>query len=308
MTRNSDARTRFHFRALLVPVDLTPASDRILGRVALLPLAEGARVTLLHVVPSSLPAAAQRRAQRDAKKALAEEARHLARSLPANIDVVPMVTVGAAAFEIAARTAETRAEMIVMGRAGGGALRDTLLGSTAERVVRRTQRPVLVVRLPARGPYRRPALALDFDRAADAAVAQLLKVIPPPRPRVTLIHACDPPYHGLIYPSLSEDDAEDYRDRYRDEAVGELEKLLAAALSHAKVRPADAPAWTTHVRLGSPRNIIGKAIKQADSDLLALGTHGWSGLAHLFLGTVAGQVLRAVHCDVLVVPPGVERA
>lgn len=43
------------FRSLLVPVDLTAISDRVLGRVALLPLADGTRVTLLHVVPKNLP-------------------------------------------------------------------------------------------------------------------------------------------------------------------------------------------------------------------------------------------------------------
>lgn len=38
-----------------------------------------------------------------------------------------------------------------------------------------------------------------------------------------------------------------------------------------------------------------------------LGTHGYSGVAHVLLGTVAGDVLREVACDVLVVP-GLRRA
>ena len=50
------------FRTLLIAMDLTPISDRVVGRVALLPLAEGARLLLLHVVPKSLPIRAQRRA------------------------------------------------------------------------------------------------------------------------------------------------------------------------------------------------------------------------------------------------------
>jgi nucleotide-binding universal stress UspA family protein len=48
--------------------------------------------------------------------------------------------------------------------------------------------------------------------------------------------------------------------------------------------------------------VVERAVKKADSDLLVLGTHGYSGVAHAFLGTVAGDVLRAVACDVLVVP------
>jgi nucleotide-binding universal stress UspA family protein len=290
------------FRTLLVPLDLTPASDRILARVALLPLAPRARVTLLHVVPSSLPPHAQRQAKRDAKKALAEEALHLGSSLPREVSIVPIVSVGAAASEIAARSAETNAEMIVMGRTGGRSLRDTLLGSTAERILRRTQLPVLVVRRPARTAYHRPAVALDFDEAAGAALAQFLEVVPPPRPRVIVIHAYDPLYHRHIYPSLLDEDATEYRDHFKHEAVREIRKLLAKALAHANVRSEDAPTWMTHVRHGSPTTIITKATKTADSDLLVLGTHGHAGVAYVFLGTVAGEVLREVSCDVLVVP------
>jgi nucleotide-binding universal stress UspA family protein len=54
---------------------------------------------------------------------------------------------------------------------------------------------------------------------------------------------------------------------------------------------------------GSPRLVIEKAVKKADTDLLVLGTHGYASVAYLFFGTVAGDVLREVSCDVLIVPP-----
>lgn len=291
------------FRSLLIPVDLSPASDRVVGRVARLPLAEEARLTLLHVVPKSLPPRDQRRAEADAKKALVAEATSLARNLPKGANIEPIVKVGTPAVEIAKRAATLKAELIVMGRGGGRALRDVFLGSTAERVIRRGQLPVLVVRLSPRGPYRRPALALDLDQAAHAVLDLLLRIVPPPRPSVEVIHAYDIPYQGMIYPSLSEEDADEYRDDYRDKALREIGKLLATSLTQAKVAPMDAPSWRTHVRYGSPRTVIEKAVKKGESDLLVLGTHGHTGVAHAFLGTIAGEVLREVACDVLVVPP-----
>jgi nucleotide-binding universal stress UspA family protein len=130
MTTSSGDRTGFSFSTLLIPVDLTPVSDRVLGRVALLPLSPKARLTLLHVVPGSLPVRARPRAERDAKKAVAEEARNLARSLSGGITIVPLVTVGTVASEVAAHAADTNAEMVVMGRVGGRAVRDNFLGST----------------------------------------------------------------------------------------------------------------------------------------------------------------------------------
>ena len=63
------------------------------------------------------------------------------------------------------------------------------------------------------------------------------------------------------------------------------------------------PNFETYVRYGDPRSVIKAAVKKLDTDLLVLGTHAYSGVAHVFLGTVAGDVLRDVRCDVLVVPP-----
>lgn len=295
-------------RCLLVPIDLTPRSDRVLARVARLPLAEGARITLMHVVPGSLPRREQLRAERDAGKALQEEARHLRDLLRVEVTIETFVKVGSGATEIADCATWMKAELIVMGRGGGRALRDAFLGSTAERVVRQSKRPVLVVRLPARSNYSRPTLALELDEAAHEAVRLMLHVLPPPRPRVEVIHAYDIPYHGLIYSSISEDEADERKAELCKHAARELPKLLDEALGRAGVRPADGPSWKIHVRFGSPRIVVENAMKKAQPDLLVLGTRGHSGAAYVFLGTVAGDLLRAATCDVLLVPPAPDKS
>lgn len=290
-------------RSLLVPIDLTPISDRVLARITHLPLSEGARVTLLHVVPDTLPTRARSNAARDARQLLDDEASSLAKLVPKNVKIAAVVKIGAAMREIARCARATKADLIVMGRGGGRVLRDIFLGSTAERVIRRLTLPVLVVRLAARGPYRRPALALDLDRASHDVLAMTLRVLPPPRPAVTVIHAYDIPYERLVYPSLPKEDAQQLRGDLHEKATRQLANLLAAFLARAHVRPSDVPRWKTHIRQGSARLVIQKAVKHAHADLLVLGTRGFTGVAHLFLGTVAGDVLRDVACDVLVVPP-----
>ena len=263
---------------------------------------------LLHVVPGSLTPREQRSAKRDAEKALLEEVRHLRKQIHGKVRIEPLVKVGAAAKEIAACAKSVRAELIVMGRRGKQALRDAFMGSTAERVIRQGQRPVLVVRLPARGPYQRPALALALDQAAHEIIRLMLLVLRPPRPRIEVIHAFDDPYQGMVYPSLFEDEKEERDAELRVQATRELSKLIAAALAEAKVRPEEEPLWRNHVRHGSPRIVVEKAMKSSDTDLLVLGTRGYSGAAYVFLGTVAGDLLRAAPCDVLVVPPPHTRA
>lgn len=295
------------FCSVLVPVDLSPSCDRVLGRIVRLPLADDARVRLLHVVPASLPHSEKRRAELDADKALADEARHLGEQIQHPIRVERVVTVGATAKSIAAGATEMQAELIVMGRGGGRMLRDSFLGSTAERVIRQARIPVLVVRLAPRAAYTRPAFALDLDGAVQHVVPLLRRVLRPPRPRVDVIHAFQVPFEGLIYPSLSSDGAEAHRDELRSKLADQVAASLASAAMTAAVRPGDEISWKIDIQYGSPRTVVDKAIKKAETDLLVVGTRGSSGAAFMFLGTVAGDLLRRARCDVLAVPPGTAR-
>ena len=82
--------------------------------------------------------------------------------------------------------------------------------------------------------------------------------------------------------------------------AGEL--VARATPSHSDTGD-ERPLFKTYVRHGDARTVIKAAVKKLDTDLLLLGTHGYTAAAQLFLGTVAGDVLRDVRCDVLVVPP-----
>ena len=53
--------------------------------------------------------------------------------------------------EILKYSAEKNCDLIVMGTHGQGTLADAMMGSTARRVLRRSKKPVLVVRLPEEG-------------------------------------------------------------------------------------------------------------------------------------------------------------
>lgn len=59
-----------------------------------------------------------------------------------------VVTRGHPVTEILEQAEKRNCDLIVMGTHGHGLLEDALMGSTAQRIVRRSQKPVLVVRLP----------------------------------------------------------------------------------------------------------------------------------------------------------------
>lgn len=294
----ANAPPRFH--RLLIALDLTAISDRVLRRAAMLPLARKAHVTLLHVLPESLPRGARERAWRLADKMLSDEIAAVRPSLPAAVTVDKVIIVGDTTRVIAETARSLHPELIVMGRGAGRGLRDAFVGSSAERVVRAARRPVLVVRMSAHSTYRRPAFALAFDEGAAHTLAFMHRLLSPAPARVTVIHAVEATYHGIAYPNLSREDAEDLDFEHEHRVGPKIAKLFAR--QNTQPHPASGLRFKPYVRTGSARFVIERAVRRRDADLLVLGTAARAGVAHMLLGTVAGDVLRAVTCDVLLVP------
>jgi nucleotide-binding universal stress UspA family protein len=79
------------------------------------------------------------------------------------------------------------------------------------------------------------------------------------------------------------------------EAKAETEKFLAQ-------QPADVRSTVkVHVVEGEPWRTISEMATRDHFDLIAMGTHGRSGIAHLALGSVAEKVVRHAACPVLTV-------
>lgn len=64
-----------------------------------------------------------------------------------------------------------------------------------------------------------------------------------------------------------------------------------------------------HIRVepGVPAHVIVQAAKNSGVDMISMGTHGRSGLAHMLIGSVAERVVRSATCPVLTVRPAVRR-
>jgi nucleotide-binding universal stress UspA family protein len=73
-----------------------------------------------------------------------------------------------------------------------------------------------------------------------------------------------------------------------------LERVVARLNAHGVgVHP--------EVGVGPPYDEIIRCAKEKEIDLIVMGTHGHTGLAHVFLGSVAEKVVRRAPCPVLTV-------
>ena len=142
---------------ILVPTDFSEHSDAALKYARALAGAFGARLHLLHVVqdPYSQPWAAEAFATQLGVMVSDWESqarKRMAASLPAeDADRATIATaIGSPFQEIIRCASQHDAALIVMGTHGRGAIGHALLGSVAERVVRKAPCPVLTVRQPER--------------------------------------------------------------------------------------------------------------------------------------------------------------
>lgn len=87
----------------------------------------------------------------------------------------------------------------------------------------------------------------------------------------------------------------------REELVADAERRLLAYRGEAE--RAQVPVVTI-ARTGLTSQTIVEYAKTLNIDLIVMGTHGRSGFAHLFMGSVAERVLRHAPCPVLTVREG----
>jgi nucleotide-binding universal stress UspA family protein len=194
-------------------------------------------------------------------------------------------------------------DLIVMGTHGRGGMAHLLLGSVAERVVRTAACPVLTVReTPARA-IRRILVPTDFSATADAALDYARLLAGRFGAALQLLHVLDDPFvtEGLA------------AEAYMTEAPVLRSALLRDAQDRLGHRVAPLPGVSeiegtprasrvdAEVLFGHGAKTIAEYAAEREADLIVMGTHGRTGVAHLLLGSVAERVVRHAPCPVLTV-------
>ena len=142
---------------------------------------------------------------------------------------------------------------------------------------------------------RRILHATDFSPASTPALKWAVALAKANRGQVMVLHVMTPPAlampaEGYVSPTLYENLESSTRAQAR--------KRLDAVV--AKARKAGVRA-TGILLEGVPHELIARAARTKKADLLVIGTHGRSGLAKLFLGSVASRLVSIAPRPVLTV-------
>ena len=189
---------------------------------------------------------------------------------------------------------EVGGDLIVVGASETYGPLKPLLGSTADRLLRRTHRPVLVVR----GDFEPPKKVLapvDLSALSEQALGTGLQILD----QAAESDETSPDIDVLFVLSRIDREGSAY---FSPEQVDRFAREELDAFVD-RIERLGRPALQPVLRTGAPRQEIIDYLEAHPADLVLLGTHGRSGFERFLLGSVTGELLRRVATHVLVVPP-----
>ena len=294
---------------VLCPVDFSDFSRRAFDHavrlahwyqstVRLLYVSEGAPLAAAApgggVVPSGMLTAQER-------ESLLTGLKHFASS-GAGADLEFEIGEGDVAKSILSQAAEGHADVVVLGTHGRSGFERLVLGSVAEKVLRKATCPVLTVPqavgdvVPVTPTFKRIVCPIDFSTCSMHALEYAFSMAQEDDAHVTVLHVIDVPAnleadgHGAVQAGSPS-----------------LRGYLAATERERRARVAD--AVPDHVRTyctvdtvvtsGSPYREILRAASERKGDLIIMGIHGRHPLDLLFFGSTTQHVVRRAACPVL---------
>lgn len=281
------------FTRILCPTDFSPGAEQALRTAIQIAKTTDAELVLAHVwhVPaiafaneqlalSSVSQNAMDEAQRELDAAVRDASARLARPATATMRK------GVPWSEIVSLLEDQAFDLCVIGTQGRTGLARVLLGSVTEKVVRHAPCSVLVIR-PDNGAkaFQHVLVPTDFSTSAARAL-DLAESLVSSEGRITLLHVLE--VAGPCPGRVSEADV-----AYLDDRAGTALRDLAVTKSSARIAAVPRVGWPGV-------QILAELDEDQSIDLVAMGSHGRTGIKRALIGSVAEKVVRYAHCPVLV--------
>jgi nucleotide-binding universal stress UspA family protein len=143
---------------------------------------------------------------------------------------------------------------------------------------------------------KKMAFSTDFSENANQAFDLAFDLAKKYGARLYLLHVVPP----LVFPSPTMEEFISEQANYQ--FIEQVIQRSAEQMESSYVqRMGDYRNVQIRVLSGHPASEILNFIEQEHLDLVVMGTHGFTGLAHFFLGSTAEKVVRRANCSVLTV-------
>jgi nucleotide-binding universal stress UspA family protein len=295
---------------ILCPVDFSGPSAKALTYAAALARWHHAEMTVLHVhqmqmsplltvgpyvgpVAPMVLSAAERAQMETALTQFATS--ETTRDVTVKTALVEDVNVSAA---VLSHVETMRPDLVVMATGGHSVIERLMLGSVAERVLRRATCPVLTVppnanRGLAPDSIREVLCPIDFSTSSRAALDCAASWAVKAAAHLTVLHVVEMP------PEASDPPLADYI-ALRDRLIRDAHQAMATGIPD-RIRQLD--RFDEHVVVGRPGSEILRVAEARPADLIVMGVRGRGAVDLAVFGSATHQVVRRAGCPVLTVHP-----
>jgi len=183
---------------------------------------------------------------------------------------------------------EVEANVIVVASRSEASAEGTRLGTTVERLFRKSSKPVWAVAPESQGHPEKILCPVDCSAASRRALRNTIHLARRFESRLHVMHVVRP---VPSLPGLSSGERSSVEKHVKSE-TSKFESFLKNFDFH-DVR------WEQVVREGFPAEAIITAISDFVSELVIMGSVGRTGLSRILLGSVAGKVARVLPCSMI---------
>ena len=293
-----------------MPLDFSASSLEALRVSAPLLRSFGANLHLVHVTTPDAPMAGLEAmpiviSDTTSANRLKADMKHFVKASAATLEPATIhVERGKPYEEICRLARDLQIDLIVIATRGQIGVKHLLLGSTAERVVRYSPCPVMVVRRRENGRgnartytglnFEKILVPIDFSACASQGLTVALNLATKFNSTLTLMHSVNLDYYV----------ASDEYARYDfPQLLRQIEKIaqerLQKIVQHLRHDGFDVSGTVT---LGHAGQQICDNAEKSKADLIVTSTHGRTGFKHVLIGSTAEYVVQHADCPVLVVP------
>mgnify|MGYP006279965017 CR=1 FL=1 len=199
---------------------------------------------------------------------------------------------------------EPDCSLLVIGATGRSRLRNLLLGSTADELIRSTPTPVLTIPGETEvAPFESILVPVDFSECSRSGLEIAADLARRDGSRVTVVHEGVLRSFGSGRPRFGPRNG--VGESYRREAIEKLDNLMAefdfSGIECKRI---------VDVRTFESRTTADAIVRQArksSADLIVMGTHGRTGFRRFLLGSTTMNVLRQMPCPVLTMCSAADR-
>ena len=297
-------------RRILCPIDFSDHSRRALDQAIAIARWYESTVTVLHVFSPAPVAAVGRpgglRADGltpvDRDQLLADTKAFAETESAPGVTIEAVVREGNTATEILEQATSMQADLLVIGTHGRSGFERLLLGSVAEKVLRKASCPVLTVpkRLPDAVPagpvlYKRILCPVDFSESSLHALKYATSMAQEADGQLTVLHVVAHEFENAADMASMVSDAGITIGSF----VKQREEALRRRLQEAVATAPEFCSVESLITHGKPWREVLRIAAERQSDLIVMGVQGRGAADLLFFGSTTQHVVREASCPVL---------